>query len=167
MGGLWARTRAFSLVTENILNHKSQTLNFTQSQITRNWIWPSQITDDTSVTDHRVFCFFLTTRKLFKTPNHKSQKKVLHPRIGGNVYHKLEIGRTLNRPCEKSLLYRPVKFGLLKKLSEKFRDCHSDNPQPTPETKRKRKSNECQINIQMHEKHKNQLSLPRAWWSQC
>ena len=34
-----------SQTTENVLNHKSQTLNFTKSQITGNWIWPSLATN--------------------------------------------------------------------------------------------------------------------------
>ena len=48
------------------------------------------------------------------------------------------------------------------KVNEKSRECHSLKPQPTPNTKRKRKktkSNSCNLNIQMHEKHIDQLRL--------
>ena len=54
---------------------------------------------------------------------------------------------------------------LVKKLIEKSRECHSLNPQPTPDTKRKRKRTEisaCKINNQMHEKHIDQLCHPQS-----
>ena len=36
----------------------------------------------------------------------------------------------------------------------------------TPRGREKDKSNTYKLNIQMHEKHIDQLSLPQAWWSQ-
>ena len=60
----WSRAICLLQITESVLNHKSQTLlNFIQSKITLNWIWPSQITANTFVTKHRnLFCFFTNHR---------------------------------------------------------------------------------------------------------
>ena len=51
-----------------------------------------------------------------------------------------------------------------KMLIEKSRECHDHKPQPTPDTKRKRKmtkTNMNETNKQMHEKHTDQLPLPK------
>ena len=56
------------------------------------------------------------------------------------------------------------------KKKERPWECHKYKPQPMPDTKKKRKwteFNAYKINKQMHEKHKDQLSLPQAMWSQC
>ena len=55
-----------------------------------------------------------------------------------------------------------------KKLIEKSRMCQNHKPQPTNKKQKKRtNTNTCKANKQMHEKHKDQLPLPQARWSQC
>ena len=57
-----------------------------------------------------------------------------------------------------------------KKVSKKVRVCHNHKPQPTLDTKRKWKRTKTytrKTNKQMHEKHKDQLPLPQARWSEC
>ena len=53
---------------------------------------------------------------------------------------------------------------------EKSREWYSHKLQPIPDTKRKRKRTEmdaCKISKQMPKKYTDQLSLPKARWSQC
>ena len=73
-GGGATEKFCLSQITENVLNHKPQTLNFTQSQITGNWIWPSQITDNTSVTDHSFILLFHKSQTLKKRKKKKTIK---------------------------------------------------------------------------------------------
>ena len=54
---------------------------------------------------------------------------------------------------------------IVKKLIEKYRECHNHKPQRNPDTKRKSKRDDidmCRINKQMYEKHIEQLSFPQA-----
>ena len=47
------------------------------------------------------------------------------------------------------------------KLIEKSRECHNHKPQPTPDTKRKRQMTKLTRTQQMHEKHTDELPLPK------
>ena len=57
-----------------------------------------------------------------------------------------------------------------KHLIGRSRVCHNHKPQPTLDTKRKRKRTKTytrKTNKQMYEKHKDQLPLAQAMWSEC
>ena len=76
---------------------------------------------------------------------------------GNNIFLERIMCEAFDDHEEKKFIKSPGKY-------------HNYKPQPTPDTKRKRKmtkTNTYKTNKQMHEKHTDQLPLPKARWPQC